>query len=138
MEWSRHGYVLTDDPLQVDIDAVCALLADTYWAGSRSRAQIELSLRHSTCFSLRYGQVQVGLCRAISDRVACTYLMDLVVRTDHQGRGLGSWMLARILAYPEFAGSRFMLVTRDAQAFYRRFGFETHRYDCMVRGDASQ
>jgi len=133
MEWSRHGYVLTDDPRRMDLDVAGSLLAGTYWAGSRSRQQIELSLTHSTCFSLHRDSTQVGFCRAISDRVACTYIMDFVVRSDHRRHGLGSWMMTCVLAYPDFVGSQFMLITKDAQGFYRRFGFATHPYECMVR-----
>jgi hypothetical protein len=28
-----------------------------------------------------------------------------------------------------------LLVTRDAQDFYRRLGFERHPYECMVRAE---
>jgi ribosomal protein S18 acetylase RimI-like enzyme len=133
MEWSHAGYRLTDDPGRVDFDAVTELLRATYWASSRTRAQIEATVRHSRPFSLLAGGEQVGFARVLSDVGAISYLCDLVIDPRHRGRGLGRFVVAAILAHPDLAETRVFLITRDAQALYRRLGFATHPYECMVR-----
>jgi GNAT superfamily N-acetyltransferase len=43
---------------------------------------------------------------------------------DYQGRGLGKWLVATILDYPELRTvGRWALSTEDAHEFYQRFGF---------------
>ena len=38
-----------------------------------------------------------------------------------------------ILEHPAVRRTRVILITRDAQAFYRRLGFATHPYECMLK-----
>ncbi|MGH7823037.1 MAG: GNAT family N-acetyltransferase [Candidatus Binatia bacterium] len=133
MESSYREYTLTDDPDAADLDAVCELLADTYWAGGRPRRLVALSLRSSLCFSVLWRGRQIGLARVLSDRGSTSYLCDVVVHPDHRGGGVGRWLMECVLRHPAVAETRMLLVTRDAQAFYRELGFVTHPYECMVR-----
>lgn len=131
MRWVKDDYRLEEGAHAVDLDVVHDLLRRSYWASERTREQIARTVEHSTCFSLFAGDRQVGFFRALSDEGAYTYLMDFVVDDAHQGRGLGAWALGVILG--RFAGTRFILVTKDAQELYRRAGFETHPFECMIR-----
>jgi len=133
MEWREKDYTLTDDPARLDLDAVCRLLHSTYWAASRSRDVIDRSLQHSINFSLLHTGGQVGFARIITDRATHGYLCDVVIAPEHRGRGIGKWMLGQILEHPFLRGCRIDLFTRDAQEFYRALGFDTHRYECLVR-----
>jgi GNAT superfamily N-acetyltransferase len=133
MIWRNGDYWLTDEVERIDREAVLALLVQTYWAGTRTRAQLDATIAHSTPFALFHGDEPIGFARALSDRGSCTYLMDIVVAGSHRQHGVGSWMLQTLLACPEFAGTNFILLTRDAQAFYRRHGFETHPFECMLK-----
>lgn len=131
MRWTNGEYRLEEGAACVDVDVVVALLGRSYWASERTREQIARTVEHSTCFSLFHRETQVGFFRALSDEGAYTYLMDFVVDDAHQGRGLGAWVLGIVL--DRFAGTRFILVTKDAQEFYRRAGFVTHPFECMIR-----
>jgi ribosomal protein S18 acetylase RimI-like enzyme len=133
MIWRHGAYWLTDERERIDREAVLALLVRTYWASERTRAQLDATIEHSTPFALYHGEEPVGFARALSDRGSCTYLMDIVVHEDHRQHGAGSWMVETILARPQFEGTRFILLTRDAQALYRRHGFETHPFECMMK-----
>lgn len=135
MEWIFDDCRLTDERTAVDVDAVCDLLRDTYWAAGRSRNQIVLSLDHSICFSLSRGGVQIGLARVLTDYGASSYLCDVVIRADQRGRGLGKWLVTCVLAHPALTGTRVFLITRDAQGLYRELGFVTHPFECMVKRD---
>jgi ribosomal protein S18 acetylase RimI-like enzyme len=132
---SYRDYELTDDAARFDLDRVCELLRNTYWAGSRSRERITLSLSHSLCFGVFHGGRQIGLARVLTDCGATSYLCDVVIDPEHRSRGLGGWLMRSILEHPAVARTRMLLVTRDAQTFYRRFGFQTHPYECMVRAE---
>jgi ribosomal protein S18 acetylase RimI-like enzyme len=134
---SHYGeYSLTDDSARVDLDAVCDLLRDTYWAGTRTRAGIALSIEHSLCFSVHHGAAQVGIARVLTDRGASSYVCDVVVAPAHRGRGVGRWLMRSILEHPAVGGTRVLLITRDAQRFYRDLGFVTHPFECMVKAES--
>lgn len=133
MEWTRGEYTLTDEPDRADVDAIYALLRETYWAASRTRDAVRTSVEHSLCFSLLRGGRQVGVARVLTDLGAASYVVDVVVAEPHRAHGVGTWLMERILAHPAVRDTHVVLITRDAQAFYRGLGFETHPYECMRR-----
>ena len=45
--------------------------------------------------------------------------------------------MERILDHSAVRNTRVLLITRDAQVFYGRFGFATHRYECMVKPEGA-
>lgn len=130
------GYELSDDARRIDLERVCQLLRETYWGADRSRRQIARSLRHSLCFGVFHGDRQVGLARVLNDQGASSYLCDVVIEVEHRSRGLGGWLMRSILRHPAVVRTRMVLVTRDAQQFYRGLGVATHPYECMLRGQA--
>lgn len=125
----QHGdYLLTDDKARLDLDVVCSLLQDTYWAANRSRAQVEKSIEHSVCFGLFHAGKQVGFARAVTDCATFCYLCDVIVAQQHRGRGMGKWMVECLLAHPDLQTTTQCLRTKDAHALYERFGFERTEY----------
>jgi GNAT superfamily N-acetyltransferase len=133
MEWQRDDYSLTDETSRLDLAAVVALLRTTYWAAERPVEATERSLGHSLNFGLFHGAEQVGFARVITDRATVGYLCDVVIAEAHRGKGVGKWLIICILEHPELKGCRIDLFTKDAQEFYRAFGFGPHRYTNMVR-----
>lgn len=133
MEWKNGDYTLTDEPARLDIGMVCLLLWNTYWAENRSREIIENSLRHSLTFSLFHQDKQVGFGRVVTDYTTVSYLCDVVIAPEHRGKGIGKWMLQCILDHPKLSTTRMDLFTKDAQEFYRQFGFGKHKFESMVR-----
>jgi len=138
MQWTRGEYTLTDDPARADIAAIHGLLQRTYWAGSRSREQVAVTVASSLCFSLFHDDSQVGVARVLTDVGATSYLCDVVIDPDHRDVGIGSWLMEVILDHPSVRRTRVLLITRDAQPFYRRLGFATHPYECMVRSPGEE
>ncbi|MEQ2008077.1 MAG: GNAT family N-acetyltransferase [Limisphaerales bacterium] len=133
MEWQRDAYTLTDETARLDLAGVVALLRNTYWAAERPVEITERSLRHSLAFGLFHAAEQVGFARVVTDRATVGYLCDVVIADAHRGKGIGKWVLACILEHPELRGCRIDLFTKDAQEFYRAFGFGPHKYTNMVR-----
>lgn len=123
-EYHRDGYTISTDPTRLDIDAIHAALSTTYWAQGRPRALVERSLRHSLCFGLYHGQAQAGLVRVITDYSTFAYLCDVYVLAEHQGHGLGKWLIETVTSHPDLRTLRRMLLaTRDAHGLYRQYGF---------------
>jgi GNAT superfamily N-acetyltransferase len=133
MDWTTGEYTLTDDRTRADIGMVCLLLWDTYWAVGRTRETIQASLDHSLVFSLLFENRQVGLARVVTDYTTVSYLCDVVLAPEHRGKGIGKWVLQTILEHPRLRTTRLDLFTKDAQDFYRQFGFAKHKFDCLVR-----
>ena len=137
MDWRHGDYLLTDDRERADVGAIHAMLRGTYWAADRSRDDVALSVASSLCFSLFHDGAQVGVARVLTDVGATSYVCDVVIEASHQRRGIGEWMMERILGHPSVRRTRVILITRDAQAFYRRLGFVTHPYECMIKREPS-
>jgi GNAT superfamily N-acetyltransferase len=115
---------MTDDPNAVDIDVVHGFLATSYWAPGIPREIVARGIANSLTFSVFLGTRQVGFARAVTDRATFAYLADVFVVDDQRGLGLGSWLVETVLAHPELQGMRrWLLITRDAHALYRKFGF---------------
>lgn len=124
----KGAYVVDTDRKRLDAAAVKDFLNKTYWAKGRGLAAVKKSLKHSLCFGLYFGREQVGLARVITDYTTFAYLCDVYVREDHQGKGLGKFLVSCVLKSRELKDLRGMsLRTRDAHGLYRRFGFKTDR-----------
>ena len=127
-ERTRGPYIITTDARRIDLDAVHAYLARSYWAEAIPRAIVEKAIAGSLCFALLTDGEQVGFARVVTDKATFAYLCDVYVLEAHRGQGLGTWMMTELLTHPELQGlRRFMLVTRDAQALYAKVGFHAPR-----------
>jgi GNAT superfamily N-acetyltransferase len=75
----------------------------------------------------------VGISRAISDFSYCTYLSDLAVDVEHQGRGIGRELIRRT---HEAAGLRtdlILIAAPKARTYYPHIGMKPHD-SCWVIG----
>lgn len=68
MEWEHNEFVISDAFDKVDLDTVCELFTDTYWAANRSRHAIEESIRNSIVFGMYTDGQMVGFARVTTDR----------------------------------------------------------------------
>jgi GNAT superfamily N-acetyltransferase len=138
MNWERTPYRMTDDPNAVDLAVVHGFLTTSYWSPGVPMDTVARSIANSLPFSVFLETRQVGFARAVTDRATFAYLADVFVVEDQRGRGLGAWLVETVLAHPELQGlRRWLLITRDAHALYRKFGFtpvtDTSRF--MTRHD---
>lgn len=133
MEWRKDEYLISDDQARLDLGGICRLIWGTYWAADRAKEAIARSVENSLCFGIYHGKEQVGLARVVTDKATVGYLCDVVISDAHRGHGLGKWLMECILSHPDLQECRLDLFTRDAQEFYRAFGFGPHRFTSMVR-----
>lgn len=128
--YTRDDYTISTNPARLDVDAIYGYLSRSYWATGRPRAIQEVALRHSLNFGVYHDAphlnrpAQVGLARVITDYATFAYLCDVYILEEHQGNGLGKWLIDTLINDPTLhTVRRFMLATRDAHGLYAQFGF---------------
>jgi GNAT superfamily N-acetyltransferase len=123
---ARQGpFLVSDDPSRLDLGVIHGFLRGAYWSEGVPLDVVRRAIDHSLCFGLFEHDRQVGFARAITDRATYAYLADVFVVPSHRGRGLARWLMECVMAHPHLQGlRRFSLVTRDAHALYRPFGFD--------------
>ena len=124
MIWKKAEFVISSERKQVDIDALHAMFRRLYWAKDRSRAAIEKIIANSLCFSLLNANEQIGFARAITDGVTYAVILDMIIREDFRGQGLGKWLMQCIVEHPQVVPLRQVLWTSNADEFYKKGGFE--------------
>ena len=78
------------------------------------------------CFVFDGGRL-VGAGRALADGADCSYLCDVAVHPDYQGRGLGKAIIVRLRELS--AGHRKIILYANpgTEGFYRKLGFRRMR-----------
>ena len=123
-EWHREGFSISTDPARLDRPAIRDFLAATYWSPEIPQDVVDRGIEGSLVFGLYAGEKQIGFARAITDRATFAYVADVYVLEEYRGRGLARWLMETVLAHPDLQGlRRWMLLTRDAHALYRKVGF---------------
>ena len=125
MEWTKGIYVVSDDSHKIDLDTVCKLLADTYWAESRPRHAIEESIANSIVFGMYTDGQMIGFARVTTDRAVFGWVSDVIIDSEYRGQGLGTLLMECVFAHPVISKlGRVGLATKDAQGLYEKFGFQ--------------
>jgi GNAT superfamily N-acetyltransferase len=120
----RNGYIIHDDKQRLDHDVVYQFLRTTYWGRGLPRAMFDQAIDGSDCYGVERDGETVGYARVISDQATFAYLCDLFLLPDHRGQGLGAWLCMTLQQLPRYGTvRRWLLATRDAQAFYEKLGW---------------
>ena len=125
---------ISDDPSRVDLAQLAELFNVTWWAKDRPPDQVRRALEHShPILTAWQGDRMVGFTRVISDRTYRATIWDVIVRPEHQGRGIGASLVQAALHHPDLKTvTLFMLLTKDQHSFYERLGFTTDRDMSMI------
>lgn len=129
------NYRIIDGVQKMNLEDIVRLLKMTYWAKDRSVEQIDQSVRNSSCYGVYIDDEKklIGFARVISDYATTYYLCDVIIDKDYQHNGYGKALLSYIEQLPLYDGLRGILITRDAHAFYRQFGYEVLNERVMVK-----
>jgi GNAT superfamily N-acetyltransferase len=118
------AYEVTSDVARLDVRAIHAFLATSYWSPGVPLSVVQRAVDNSVCFGVLCDGEQVAFARVVTDKATFGYLADVYVLEAHRGRGLSHKMLEAIKAHPDLQGLRRMLLaTRDAHGLYRQYGF---------------
>lgn len=129
-----HNYYVTDNAREINFQWVLDELRATYFGVDRTMEQLVEASRNSLCFAIMRREYvsegfpshidrMAGFARIITDRTHFAWLADFVVAPELRGRGVGYQMMHAILSHHALRGLTVNLCTRDAQDFYKRFGF---------------
>ena len=129
------NYRIVDGPDKMKLEDIVRLLRMTYWADKRPIEIIEKSVRNSSCYGiyLEDSDKLAGFARVISDYATVYYLCDVIIDTEYRHKGLGTALISYINSLPEFSGLRGFLITRNAHALYRKFGYEVVNDRVMLK-----
>ena len=130
------NYKIVSGYEKMNLKDIIRLLKMTYWADKRSEEQIEKSCKNSFCYGvhLENDHKLIGFARVISDCATTYYLSDVIIDTEYQNQGFGTALVSFIESQPCYSGLRGILITRDAHALYRKFGYEVLNDRAMVKG----
>jgi GNAT superfamily N-acetyltransferase len=122
--------VVTTDKSLLDIDLIYRFLSEeSYWAKNIPRDLVVRSIEHSLCFGAFEDGRQIGFARVVTDYAVFAYVADVFVVPSHRGRGVSKRMMQEIVGHADLKRlRRWHLVTTDAHALYRQFGFEALRH----------
>jgi GNAT superfamily N-acetyltransferase len=124
-ELNHAGYLISDDPARLDVDAIHAYLSRSYWCENIPRETVNAATKNSLCLGIYHpSDGQIGLVRVISDYATFAYLCDVYVLEAHRRHGLAKAAMRLLESHPRLQGlRRFHLVTQDAHGLYHQFGF---------------
>jgi len=117
--------IAIEQPSETDIDAIHAVLRETYWSPGIPRDVVARACAHSMCAVARddAGKL-IGFARLVTDKATFAWLCDVIVLPGKQGRGLGRALVETFRQHPELQGlRRWLLGTKDAHGVYAPLGF---------------
>lgn len=120
------GYLFSDDKEKLQFDVIHNYLSnESYWSKGISADILKRAIRNSECFGIYDNSgKQTGFARVVTDKATYGYIGDVFVLEPHRGKGLSKFLMEFILNHPELQGfRRWMLLTRDAQDLYKKYGF---------------
>jgi ribosomal protein S18 acetylase RimI-like enzyme len=117
------GYRFVGDIAAVDLDELSTLyrLAPL---GDKPPQALETVFGNSmfACFAYA-GTALAGAGRVLADGLDCAYIADVAVHPDHQGRGLGSELIRRLVRLAAGHKKIILYANPGTEAFYRGLGF---------------
>ena len=117
--------IAIEQPSETDIDAIHAVLRETYWSPGIPRDFVARACANSMCAVARdeHGKL-IGFARLVTDKATFAWLCDVIVLPGKQGKGLGRALVQTFQRHPELQGlRRWLLGTKDAHGVYAPLGF---------------
>ncbi len=102
------------------------------WGGWMDEIQFNTAIEFSLCFGVYVNDpitrpLQIAFARVVTDRSAFSSVMDVFVRPEWRGQGVGSHLLKAVIAHDWVRGTICVLDTADADGLYEKFGFARRR-----------
>lgn len=120
----------------LDLDAVIACYRACTLGGRRpidDRARMATMLANANLVITAWsGSHLIGIARALTDGVYCTYLSDLAVDDRHQRSGIGRELIRRCREHAPQA-NLILLSAPQAVDYYPRIGFTRHDSAWMLK-----
>ena len=92
--------------------------------GDKSPGDLKVCFANSMfkCFVFE-GDRLVGAGRAVADGIDCSYICDVAVHPDHQGRGLGKAIIGKLREFSATHRKIILYANPGKEGFYKKLGF---------------
>jgi ribosomal protein S18 acetylase RimI-like enzyme len=92
--------------------------------GEKKPEDLKIAFSNSRykCFVYENGTL-IGAGRALADGIDCSYLCDVAVHPDYQGKGLGQEIIARLKEFSAGHKKIILYANPGTEGFYRKLGF---------------
>ena len=123
-EYHRDNFLISTDPKLLDIDVTHNFLSQSYWARGIPQDIVVKSIKNTLNFGIFDQAQQIGYANVVTDYTHFAYVQNVFVLASYQGDNIGRWLMECIVASLQSHGiRRIILVTKDAQEFYKKCGF---------------
>lgn len=89
MERQFGEYRISTDKRLLNVERICQLLSNSYWANQRATDVIRKSIENSVCFGIYREAEQIGFARVVTDHATVFYLCDVIYRRSAPAEGAG-------------------------------------------------
>ncbi len=107
--------------------------------GHKPPADLKIAFSNSLfkCFVYDAGRL-IGAGRALADGVDCSYLCDIAVHPEYQGRGIGKEIVARLVDLSKNHRKIILYAAIGKEPFYRKLGFRRMMTAMAIFKDQAQ
>lgn len=92
--------------------------------GQKSPSDLKISFSNSMFICLVYAEGKlIAAGRALADGVDCSYICDVAVHPDHQGKGIGKQVVTKLVEFSKGHRKIILYAARGKELFYRKLGF---------------
>ncbi|MFN8595202.1 MAG: GNAT family N-acetyltransferase [Anaerolineae bacterium] len=93
--------------------------------GTKLPADLAIAFSNSRfkCFAYEAGLL-IAAGRALADGVDCSYICDVAVHPDYQGRGIGKELVTRLVDLSKHHRKIILYAAIGKESFYRQLGFK--------------
>lgn len=124
---------------ELDPAQLLALYHQAPWAKMRSLEDARTMLANTDVAVTAWdGTVLVGFSRVLTDYVYRASIWDVIVDQQHQGQGIGTELVQRLLHHPKLARVELFWLCTRRPGFYERLGFTDKAQTGMVWVRAEQ
>lgn len=107
--------------------------------GHKDPADLRIAFTNSMFKVFAYDEGRlVGVGRALADGADCSYICDVAVHPTHQGTGLGTQVVERLLERSRGHKKILLYAVRGKEPFYRKFGFRRMTTAMAIFKDQAQ
>ena len=107
----------------MNIEAIQALLKQSYWANQRPEETIIKSIENSICYGVYKMNELIGFGRVVTDYSTVYWICDIIIDPKYRGNNLGKMLMKNIMETCELEGLLGILATKDAHGLYEQYGF---------------
>lgn len=92
--------------------------------GQKSPSDLKISFSNSMFICLVYAEGKlIAAGRALADGVDCSYICDVAVHPDHQGKGIGKQVVTKLVDFSKGHRKIILYAARGKEPFYQKLGF---------------